>query len=100
VPSLSILAEPSVAVVDRVVLKRGTRAVAQAYLQYLYSPEGQQIIAKNFYRPRDAQVAQRFAAQYPRLELATIRDFGGWANAHRTHFADGGVFDQIYSANR
>jgi sulfate/thiosulfate-binding protein len=94
-PSVSILAEPPVAVVDTVTLRRGTREVAQAYLGYLYSPEGQEIIAKNFYRPRDAQVAARYAQQFPQLKLVTIADFGGWASAQRIHFSDGGVFDQI-----
>ncbi len=95
IPSVSILAEPPVAVVDTVALHRGTREVAQAYLGYLYSKEGQEIIAKNFYRPRDAQVAARYAPQFPQLKLVTIADFGGWASAQHTHFSDGGVFDQI-----
>jgi len=95
VPSVSILAEPPVAVVDTVALRRGTREVAQAYLGYLYSKEGQEIIAKHFYRPRDAEVAARYAAQFPQLQLATIADFGGWTAAQATHFKDGGVFDQI-----
>jgi sulfate/thiosulfate-binding protein len=95
VPSVSVLAEPSVAVVDKVVLKRGTKAVAEEYLKYLYSKEGQEIIAKNYYRPRDAQVAAKYASQFPKLNLLTIKDFGGWAKAQQTHFADGGVFDQI-----
>jgi len=98
-PSISILAEPPVAVVDKVVDKRGTRDVAQAYLQYLYSPEGQEIAARNFYRPTDPTVAARYAKRFPGLTLFTIDDtFGGWAKAQKTHFADGGVFDQIYSA--
>jgi sulfate/thiosulfate transport system substrate-binding protein len=95
VPSVSILAEPPVAVVDKVALRRGTREVARAYLEYLYSGEGQEIIAQHFYRPRDAEVAARHAARFPPLKLATIADFGGWANAQATHFRDGGVFDQI-----
>jgi sulfate/thiosulfate transport system substrate-binding protein len=95
VPSVSILAEPPVAVVDTVALRRGTREVAQAYLGYLYSKQGQEIIARNFYRPRDADVAARYARQFPELKLATIADFGGWATAQATHFKDGGVFDQI-----
>jgi sulfate transport system substrate-binding protein len=95
VPSVSILAEPPVAVVDTVALRRGTREVAQAYLGYLYSKEGQEIIARNFYRPRDADVAAKYAQQFPELRLATIADFGGWASAQATHFKDGGVFDQI-----
>ena len=80
---------------DTVALRRGTREVAQAYLGYLYSKEGQEIIAKNFYRPRDAEVAARYAQQFPQLRLATIADFGGWSQAQRIHFKDGGVFDQI-----
>jgi len=95
VPSLSILAEPSVAVVDKVVLRRGTREVATEYLKYLYSKEGQEIIAKNYYRPRDADVAAKYAAQYPKLNLVTIKEFGGWTKAQSEHFSDKGVFDQI-----
>jgi sulfate transport system substrate-binding protein len=94
-PSLSILAEPSVAVVDQVALRRGTREVATEYLNHMYSKEGQEIIAKNFYRPRDPQVAAKYAAQYPTLNLVTIEEFGGWAKAQKEHFADKGVFDQI-----
>lgn len=98
VPSLSILAEPSVAVVDKVVDKKGTRAVAEAYLKYLYSEEGQRIAGQNFYRPTDAKVAGEFAKQFPKLELFTIdQAFGGWAAADKAHFADGGSFDQIYT---
>jgi sulfate transport system substrate-binding protein len=97
VPSLSILAEPPVAVVDQVVDKKGTRAVAQAYLEYLYSPEGQEIAAKNYYRPRLEAVAKKHAATFPQVNLVTIDEqFGGWQKAQKTHFADGGVFDQIY----
>jgi sulfate transport system substrate-binding protein len=97
-PPTSILAEPPVAVVDKVVDKKGTRAVAQAYLEHLYSAEGQDIAARNFYRPIDANVAARYVRQFPKLNLFTIDDtFGGWAKAQKTHFADGGVFDQIYS---
>jgi sulfate/thiosulfate transport system substrate-binding protein len=95
VPSVSILAEPPVAVVDKVALRRGTREVAMAYLGYLYSQEGQEIIARHFYRPRDPQVAARHAARFPQLKLATIADFGGWAQVQRTHFSEGGLFDQI-----
>jgi sulfate/thiosulfate transport system substrate-binding protein len=95
VPSVSILAEPPVAVVDKVALARGTRDVASAYLTYLYSKEAQEIIARNFYRPRDPEVAARYAAQFPQLKLSTIADFGGWQQAQQTHFSDGGVFDQI-----
>jgi sulfate/thiosulfate transport system substrate-binding protein len=97
VPTVSVLAEPPVAVVDKVVLKRGTREVAQAYLQYLYSKEGQEIVAKQYYRPRDKDVAAKYAAQFPKLNLVTIADFGGWSRAQPTHFGDGGIFDQIYS---
>ena len=97
-PPISILAEPPVAVVDKVVDKRGTREVAQAYLEYLYSPEGQDIAARNFYRPIDPTVAAKYAKNFPKLTLFTIDDtFGGWAKAQKTHFADGGVFDQIYT---
>ena len=98
VPSLSILAEPPVTVVDKNVDKHGTRKVAQAYLDYLYTPEGQEIAAKNFYRPTDEKVAKKYAKQFPKLNLITIdKEFGGWTNAQKTHFADGGVFDQIYA---
>jgi sulfate/thiosulfate-binding protein len=95
VPTVSVLAEPSVAVVDKVVLKHGTKAVAEEYLKYLYSREGQEIVARNFYRPRDAQVAAKYAAQFPKITLSSIKDFGGWGKAQATHFSDGGVFDQI-----
>jgi sulfate/thiosulfate transport system substrate-binding protein len=97
VPTVSVLAEPPVAVVDKVVLRRGTREVAQAYLQYLYSKEGQEIVAKNYYRPRDPEVAAKYAAQHPKLNLVTIADFGGWSKVQSTHFGEGGVFDQIYA---
>ena len=98
-PSLSILAEPPVSVVDKNVDKHGTRKVAEAYLQYLYSEEGQRIAAKNFYRPRDEKVAAEFAKQFPQLKLVTIdKDFGGWKSAQPKFFNDGGVFDQIYQA--
>jgi sulfate/thiosulfate-binding protein len=96
VPSLSILAEPPVTVVDKYVGKHGTRKVAEAYLQYLYSDEGQELIAQNHYRPTNPAIAAKYASQLPKLELVTIADFGGWAKAQATHFADGGVFDQIY----
>lgn len=96
-PSLSILAEPPVAVVDKVVDKKGTRKVATEYLNYLYSPEGQDIAARNFYRPTDKKVAAKHAKQFANLKLITIdKEFGGWEKAQRAHFADGGVFDQIY----
>ena len=96
-PSLSILAEPPVAVVDKVANKHGTRAVAEAYLQYLYTDAGQEIAAKHFYRPRNAAIAQKYQAQFPSVKLVTVDEvFGGWKKAHATHFADGGTFDQIY----
>jgi sulfate transport system substrate-binding protein len=95
-PSISILAEPPVALIDKVVDKRGTRAVAEAYLEYLYSPEGQDIAGRNFYRPSDAAAAAKYARQFPKLSLFTIDQvFGGWAQAQQTHFADGGIFDRI-----
>ena len=97
VPSLSILAEPPVAVVDKVVLRRGTTEVARAYLEYLYSKEGQEIVAKHYYRPRDPEVAAKFANVFPKVQLVTIADFGGWTKAQKDHFADGGVFDKIYA---
>jgi sulfate/thiosulfate transport system substrate-binding protein len=97
VPSVSILAEPPVAVVDKVVDRKGTRAAAEAYLQYLYSPEGQEIAARRHYRPRDQAVAARFANNFAKVKLFTIDElFGGWQKAQKAHFADGGVFDQIY----
>jgi sulfate/thiosulfate transport system substrate-binding protein len=97
VPSVSILAEPPVAVVDKVVDRKGTRAIAEAYLQYLYSPEGQEIAAKRHYRPRDEKVAARFSGTFAKVKLFTVDElFGGWQKAQATHFADGGVFDQIY----
>jgi sulfate transport system substrate-binding protein len=97
-PSVSILAEPPVAVVDKVALKHGTTKVAQAYLQYLYSKEGQDIIARNFYRPRDTAVTAKYAANFGKIgTLLTIADFGGWTKAQATHFDDGGIFDHIYA---
>jgi sulfate transport system substrate-binding protein len=97
VPSLSILAEPPVTVVDKVVDKRGTRKVAEAYLQYLYSPEGQDIVGKHFYRPRDPTAAAKYAKQFVDVKLFTIDEvFGGWDKTQKAHFADGGTFDQIY----
>jgi len=95
VPSLSILAEPPVAVVDKVALRRGTTETARAYLEYLYSREGQEIAARHYYRPRDAAVAAKYANVFPKVNLVTIADFGGWSKAQATHFADGGVFDKI-----
>ena len=97
VPSVTILAEPPVAVVDKVVDKRGTRKVAEAYLEFLYSPEGQEIAARHYYRPRLEATRQKFAATFPHVETFTIDQiFGGWSKAQKTHFADGGIFDQIY----
>ena len=95
VPTVSILAEPSVAVVDKVVLRHNTKPIAEEYLKYLYSKEGQEIVARNFYRPRDPEVVAKYASQFPPIILTTIQDFGGWAVAQRTHFVEGGVFDQI-----
>jgi sulfate transport system substrate-binding protein len=97
VPSISILAEPPVSIVDRVVDRRGTRKLAQAYLEFLYSGTGQEIAGRNFYRPNDPKVAARYADQFQRLNLLTVDEvFGGWQKAQATHFADGGVFDQIF----
>jgi len=101
VPTVSILAEPSVSVVDKVVAKHGTTAVAQAYLNYLYTQEGQEIAAKNYYRPRLKAVADKYGKQFPRLHLFTIDElFGGWQKAQQKHFADGGLFDQIYAPSK
>ena len=101
VPSLSILAEPSVALVDKIVDAKGTRAVAQAYLQYLYSPQGQEIVARHFFRPRMASVMKRYAATFAGVKVVTVdKTFGGWQNAQKTYFADGGVFDQIYQPSQ
>jgi sulfate transport system substrate-binding protein len=97
VPSISILAEPPVALVDSVVDRKGTRAAAEAYLKYLYTPEAQELIAKHYYRPRNAEVAARHRAQFPNVPMLTIdKDFGGWARAQKAHFADGGEFDRIF----
>jgi sulfate transport system substrate-binding protein len=96
-PSLSILAEPPVAVVDKNAKRHGTTEIAAEYLKYLYSDEGQEIAAKNFYRPRNQAIAEKYAANFSQLKLVTIDgEFGGWAKAQTTHFADGGTFDQIY----
>jgi sulfate/thiosulfate-binding protein len=96
-PSLSILAEPPVTVVDKVVDRRGTRKLAEAYLKFLYTPQGQDIIARNFYRPRDPEIARKYSSQFPTLKLVSIDDtFGGWEKAQAMHFDDGGSFDQIY----
>jgi sulfate transport system substrate-binding protein len=98
VPSLSILAEPPVTIVDKIVDKKGTRAVAQAYLEFLYSPEGQDLAGKHFYRPIDPTAAAKYAGQFVKVDLFTIDEaFGGWQKAQKTHFADGGTFDQIYA---
>lgn len=100
-PSISVLAEPPVALVDKIADKRGTRAAAQAYLDYLYSPEGQELAAKHYYRPRDPAVAERHRERFPQLQLFTIDEaFGGWAKAQAAHFKDGGTFDQIYQPGR
>jgi sulfate transport system substrate-binding protein len=100
-PSISILAEPPVTVVDKVAKKHGVQEVAQAYLEYLYTEEGQKIAAKHYYRPRLATVAAEYAKQFPQVTLFTIDEvFGGWENAQKTHFADGGTFDQIYQPGR
>ncbi len=98
IPSLSILAEPSVTVVEKVVKKKGTEVVAKAYLEYLYSEEGQDIVGKHFYRPRSEKAAAKYSAQLPKINLFTIdQAFGGWTNAKKVHFSDGGTFDQIYA---
>ena len=100
-PSLSILAEPPVAVVEKVAQRKGNAEVAKAYLEYLYSPEGQEIAARNFYRPRDQDIAQKYASRFPELNLVTIDEvFGGWRQAQKVHFADGGLFDEIARAMR
>jgi sulfate transport system substrate-binding protein len=100
-PSLSILAEPPVAVVDKVAGKHGTKDVAQAYLEFLYTPQGQELAARHFYRPRDPKVAAKYEAQFPKVSLITIDEvFGGWKKAQEAHFADGAVFDQIYQPGR
>jgi sulfate transport system substrate-binding protein len=101
VPSVSILAEPPVTVVDKVVDKRGTRKVAEAYLQYLYSDEGQDIAGRNYYRPRDGKAVAKYAKTFSKVNLFTIDEvFGGWQKAQKTHFADGGVFDKIYAPGK
>jgi len=98
IPSLSILAEPPVSVVDKVVDRRGTREAAEAYLKFLYTEKGQEVAARNFYRPRLESVVKKYADQFPNIKLFTIDDvFGGWQKAQKRHFDDGGVFDQIYS---
>jgi len=100
-PSRSILAEPAVALLDKNADRRGTRKAAEGFLNFLYAPEAQEIEAKNFYRPRDAAVLARYKEQFPAISLTTIdEEFGGWAKAQATHFADGGVFDQIYQPGK
>ncbi|HEY1270510.1 MAG TPA: sulfate ABC transporter substrate-binding protein [Terriglobales bacterium] len=97
VPSMSILCEPTVSLVDKVVDKKGTRTVAQAYLEYLYAPEGQEIVARHYYRPRLAAVAAKYASQFPKVQMFTLADIAGdWQKANQKHFADGGLFDQLY----
>jgi sulfate/thiosulfate-binding protein len=95
-PPTSILAEPPVALLDKVVDRKGTRTVAQGYLNFLYSPIAQDLIGKNYYRPRNPQALAKYGARFPQISMVTINDFGGWAKAQATHFADGGVFDQIH----
>jgi sulfate transport system substrate-binding protein len=98
---LSILAEPPVAWVDKVAKRHGTEALAQAYLQYLYSPQGQEIAAKNFFRPRAEAIAQKYGGAFPKMNLFTIDEvFGGWQKAQSTHFSEGGIFDQIQQARQ
>jgi sulfate transport system substrate-binding protein len=100
-PSISILAEPPVAIVDTVVDRKGTRRVAEAYLKHLYSEQGQEIAAKHYFRPRNEEVLARYREQFPPMRLFTVNDvFGGWQEAHRTHFADGAIFDQVYTVGR
>jgi len=100
-PSRSVLAEPPVALVDKNADKHGTRKVAEAFLNYLYTPEAQEIEARDFYRPRDPAVAAKYKGQFPNIPLASVEtDFGGWSTAQATHFADGGVFDQIYQPGK
>lgn len=100
-PSISILTEPSVAIVDKTVEKNGNKWLAQGYINYLYSPLGQEMAAKHFYRPRNAQVLAKYSAQFPQIKTFTIDDvFGGWAQAQKTHFVNGGIFDQIYGARK
>ena len=97
VPSLSILAEPPVTIVDKVVDRRGTRKIAEAYLQHLYSDEGQEIAGKHYYRPTNEKIAAKYASQFPKVKLLTVDEIaGGWTKAQKAHFADGGIFDQIY----
>jgi sulfate transport system substrate-binding protein len=98
-PSISILAEPPVALMDSIVDRKGTRAIAEAYLEFLYEPEGQDIVARNFFRPTDAAVTERFAEQFPPMKLFTVDAvFGGWAKAQADHFADGAAYDRLFEA--
>jgi sulfate/thiosulfate transport system substrate-binding protein len=100
-PSVSILAEPPVAVVDKVVDRRGTRSLAEAYLEYLYSAEGQDIVGRHYYRPRSAEAARKYERQFPKITLFTVEQvFGGWHRAQKAHFDDGALFDQIYRPSR
>jgi sulfate transport system substrate-binding protein len=100
-PSVSILAEPPVALVDKVADRHGTRRVAQAWLDYLYSDEGQRIAARHYFRPSNPAIAAGYAAQFPAIKLFTVDEVaGGWARAQKTHFADGGLFDQVYQPGR
>jgi sulfate/thiosulfate transport system substrate-binding protein len=101
VPSVSILCEPTVSLIDKVVDKKGTRKIAEEYLKYLYSPEGQEIAAKRYYRPRSEAVAKKYAAQFPKVKLFTLAEIiGDWQKTQKVHFADGGVFDQVYQPNQ
>jgi sulfate transport system substrate-binding protein len=99
-PSLSIIAEPPVALVDKVVDARGTRAVAEAYLRFLYTPAAQELFAKHYFRPRSPEVAARFVERFPPMKLVTVDELGGWAAVQRRHFDDGGLFDEIYRPRR
>ena len=97
VPSVSIKAEPPVSYVDKVVKKKGTKRIAEEYLKYLYSKEGQEIVAKHFFRPSDNEIMEEYKSQYPEVKLVNIdKDFGGWQTAQKKHFSDGGTFDKIY----
>ncbi len=99
-PSISILPEPPVTVVDSVAKRRCTETIAKAYLEYLYSPQGQDIAGRHFYRPTDAKVAAKYSSQFVKVDMLNIQDFGGWQTAQNKHFSDDGIFDQIYSAGR
>jgi len=97
IPSVSVLAEPPVAIVDKVVDKRGTRQVAEAYLRFLYSPAGQELAARYYFRPRSPEVAAKYKDRFPDVDMISIEGFGGWSQANKTHFADGGIFDQVFN---